>query len=195
MKAEQIQVIFISKNPQTVDTGVGENTPMTTEELRLWNASQEAQAQARQLGVPIYDIDMNFYRGTEIVQLERWGFSHYPGLRIWAKYPDGKQAWYNLNETILDAREYSADDIFQRIKALIEGDFGHQPLLCRLFPPLCQVGGYIWLAGAVITTYQAINTKGIPQVVNGAAAALCWNEFFGKGGFKNLFSGQQKLDA
>lgn len=196
MRATDIQIIFISKNPALVNTGIGEDSPMTDEERELWNALQEGVNLANEKynivnsGIPMYYMDYNYYNGTQSVQIERWGIGQFPAVRLIGSYPDGKKAHYTLKGTITDLKKYTPEEIAKYLNALATGNFGGQPsLLCQLFPPACKIGLYGWLAIATVSTVAAVQGKGAKQFAYGAFSALSWNEFFKRGGFPGLQSG------
>lgn len=190
MKANRLQVIFISDNPKLVNTGLGVGSPMTGTELAMYDALETARADAQPaLPVQVEFFYMNKYKANDLPYLEQWQINRYPAIRVWAQYPDGKQVWYNLNQGIAPV-EYTPEEIKKYIVSLANGDLGNNSILCTIFPPLCSLGGWLWLAGAAYSTYRFAEAQsGSGKVIWGAAAGLTWQSFFAGGGFEKLKTG------
>jgi hypothetical protein len=184
-RAQQVQAIFISDNPQLVN-GL-DTSLMTSEELATWEALQDAVAalQASNPAAQVYILDMNRYRGTQIVQLERWAIPRYPAVRLWAQYADDSQAYYNFAPPIPGTTP-DLDKVAPALQALYAGEFGNNSLLCKLFPPLCALSAWAWLAVTLYAAYEATQTKGPARAAWITGAVLAGNEFLQRGGLKTI---------
>lgn len=191
MNANKLQVIFISDNPKLVNSGLGVDSPMTAEELAMYDAVETARALVQPgIGVPIQFYYLNKYKGNDLPVLEQWKINRFPALRIYAEYPDGKKVWYNLNQGLLP-ESFTGEEIADYITALYRGETGQKSVLCSIFPPLCSLGGWVWLAGAALSTYRFAESRtDAGKVFWGAAAGLTWQSFFAGGGFKKLGIGK-----
>lgn len=191
MKATRLQIVFISDNPKLANTGLGVGSPMTADELALYNALEDARALVQpRVGIPIDFYYLNKYKGNDLPTLEQWKIDRFPAVRVWAQYADGKQAWYNLNQGVLPTT-YTGQQIADYITGLYNGDFGKSSILCQILPPLCSIGGWLWLAGAVLSAYKFTQAQTDGQkLLWGAATGLTAQSFFAGGGFKKLGIGQ-----
>lgn len=190
MKASRLQIIFISDNPQLVNSGLGVGSPMSPEELAMYTAIEDARSLVQpSTTVNIQLFYLNKYKGNDLPLLEQWKINRYPAIRVWAEYPDGNQAWYNLNQGVLP-ETYSGEEIAEYVTGLLDGDFGQSSIVCKIFPPLCSLGGWVWLAAAAYTSYRAIDSQQAGKIAWGGAALLSWDAFFAGGGFKKLGIGQ-----
>jgi hypothetical protein len=184
-RAQQIQAIFISDNPQLV--GGLDTSLMTSDELATWEALQDAVSalQASNPAADVYVLDMNRYRGTQIVQLERWAIPRYPAVRLWAQYADESQAYYNFAPPIPGTTP-DLSKFAPALEALYTGEFGGSSLLCRIFPPLCALSAWAWLGITLYAAYEATQTKGPARAAWIGGAVLAGNEFLQRGGLKTI---------
>jgi hypothetical protein len=190
MKANRLHIIFISDNPKLVNSGMGVGSPMTAEELALYDALETARAELQPtIGLPIEYFYLNKYKGNDLPVLEQWKINRYPAVRIYAEYPDGRKAWYNLNQGVVP-ETYTGAEVARYVKALATGTAEQSSILCQIFPPLCSIGGWLWLAGAAYSTYRFAEAQnGGGKIIWGAAAGLTWQSFFAGGGFEKLKTG------
>jgi hypothetical protein len=184
-RATQIQAIFISDNPQLV--GGLDTSRMTADELATWETLQDAVSalQSASPAADVYVLDMNRYRGIEIVQLERWAIPRYPAVRLWAKYADESEAYYNFAPPIPGTTP-DLSKFAPALQALYQGEFGNNSLLCKLFPPLCALSAWAWLAVTLYAAYEATQTKGPARAAWIGGAVLAGNEFLQRGGLKTI---------
>lgn len=114
-----------------------------------------------------------------------------PAVQIYAKYPDGTGGQYFLKKGFSDiasdkplvtektALQYT-EALLYRLSPVTE------PILCKLLPPLCSLGWYVWLGAAVYTTYKTTQARNIGKYAWGTAAALTWQAFVARGGLNEL---------
>lgn len=127
------------------------------------------------------------------VVLEQNGGSilNLPAVQIYAKYPDGTAGQYFLKKGITDQGSSTPLVDEQKALAYTQALLYHlsptpQTLLCKILPPLCSLGWYVWLGAALYTTYRTTQARNVGKYVWGGAAALTWNEFIQRGGLKEL---------
>ena len=208
MKPKYIEVVFQTKNPQAVAKYKPYNTlddlwaivpvddpdsPFTVAEKSVFSLALDGIVKS---GIPVTLLWADYYKATEnggntqITYLERNGITNYPSLQILAEYPDGSERYYRIYAQTTDMLTYSANDIALMIKALAnakKADGGGNSLLCNIFPPLCSIDNWLWLALAGYAAWQAYETeKPTVKVVALAGAGLAANEFFSRGGFDAL---------
>jgi hypothetical protein len=166
---------------------------LTTDEYRAWNVAQEAANLLYDKYKFVMDVNICAYDyGNNDVITEQAKLYTLPGILVTATYPDGSRGQYalrkELNENFFGIN-WKATDVYPYYEALYLQQSGQPSLLCKIFPPLCQIGAYAWLAAAAVSTYKAVEQKkNAPLAVGwGAAALLSFNEFNSKGGFDVVF--------
>ena len=142
--------------------------------------------------VPVYLDFCPTTTPSNVAVLEQNGGSvlNLPAVQLYAKYNDGTAGQYFLKKGITDAFGSLSVTESQAL-AYTEALLYHlsptpQTLLCKILPPLCSLGWYIWLGAAAYTTYQTTQARNVGKWIWGAAAALTWNEFVQRGGLKEL---------
>lgn len=191
MKATRVQAIFISDNADLVHSTYYPNDDMSADEKATYQAMLDGVAEAQQqTGATVEVYEMNLYSGNDVVWLERWNINRFPAVRLWAEYPDGVQRAYNL-QSLTNAITTSQDveDIRSRLIALINGAFGEEPLLCKIFPIICDLGGWAWLALTAVSALNAYNSQNLKRAAWLAATGYCGYNFFKGGGFQRLMNG------
>lgn len=183
MKADQLSVIFITDNPLLSD-GAFDYAKLEPEEKDLYDIFSEGITLADgRIPIGINVKTMSKYAHLDSVDFERWGIHRFPAIRVYAHYPDGKESFYNLVKGPFDSElDVSQKNISDRLYFLYLGNFGKPSLLCEMFPPLCKIGAWAWLAIGAFSTYKALESKSAGKVVWGLGAGLCLNEFMKRGG-------------
>lgn len=207
-KPKYIELVFQTKNPQAVAAYrpynttddlwaivpvTDANSPFTAEEKSLFSMALDGVVRS---GVPVNILWADYYKTTEnggnsqVSYLERNGVNNYPSLQIYAEYPDGTERFYRIYTQNTDILTYTAKDITEMIRALNNPEAassGGSGFLCKLYPPLCTIDNWLWLAIAAYAAWQAYETeKTTVKVVALAGAGLAANEFFSRGGFEAL---------
>ena len=120
----------------------------------------------------------------------QWGVS-LPAMHLYAEYPDGSTSAYMLTQDLQDrftGVNWTAEDVMTYLSALVYQSKPNEPtLLCKIFPPLCGVGKYVWLAVGAYAMWKFFTSEQKTQKLAwGAAAGFTWNEFASRGGFRDL---------
>ena len=198
MKAQYLEIVFVTSNPQAVALyspgGLDERAlppaggPLTAAEDALLKKVDAAIAQFV-MANPAASLNFfwaDYYKAGNIQWINTNGIAQFPSVQIMAAYPDGSQAFYKLNTTITDQRNYSTQDMVRMLEALASGSQGtEKSLICRLIPPLCTAGAYVWLALAAGATVVTISSKRKPiKIAAALGSTMLWSEFFDRGGFK-----------
>lgn len=130
--------------------------------------------------------------GNNNAVMAEHGLFVFPAAVITATYPDGSKKQYVLGKEFIDKLTggiWTADKIYPYIRVLLL-DLNPQDndttLICKFIPPLCSVGGWIWLALAAGATYKASSAKGVTRAAWGAGAFLLWKEWYDRGGLQQL---------
>lgn len=123
------------------------------------------------------------------------GFQDFPAAQVIASYEDGSVANYGLEKDLQDkftGVNWTAEDVRDYVEAVTyQRKPARSSILCEIFPPLCRIGGYIWLAAAAYSTLRFTESQsGGGKIIWGAAAGLTWQSFFAAGGFKKLGIGK-----
>lgn len=122
--------------------------------------------------------------------VSQWGVT-LPAMHLYAEYPDGSTSAYMLTRDLQDrftGVNWTAADVQPYFSALVYRSKPNKPtLLCKIFPPLCSVGKYVWLAVGAYMTWKFVTTEQKnAKLAWGAAAGFTWNEFAARGGFRDL---------
>ncbi len=168
---------------------------LTADEQRAWNVANEA---ATQLYIKYkFEMQVNLCAwdyGNNAVIAEQNKFFSLPAILVNAKYPNGSQAQYGLRKELNEkffGINWSAADVYPYYEALYLQTASEktQSLLCKIFPPLCNVGAYVWFAAMVASAYKAYDEQGKPlqQAAYGGLSLLAFEELQSKGGFDVIF--------
>lgn len=196
MKPVSLEIVVVTDNPQAVGQLSPNGTDVrtfpanfgmfSTKELQLFQKASDAAKQFKAMPVDLLWADKN--KASNIVYINQNSITNFPSIQISATYPDGSIKWFRLNTTITDLRNYSVSDMVGMMRSLEKGkDADDGSLLCKLFPPLCSVGAYVWLGVVGFAAYQAFTADNKnKRLVFGAAALVAGNEFISRGGLKTL---------
>lgn len=161
----------------------------------VWNAMGGAIVALRKkhgqsLPVEMYICPINADDNATIVAREGLDFSLLPAVQVFATYPDGKSGRYFLSKSLAErfsGINWQAADVQPYITALL---YNTKPvpesLLCRLVPPLCSVGGWVWFALAAGATLRAAGSKDFGRAAWGTASFLLWKEWYDRGGVDQI---------
>jgi hypothetical protein len=119
------------------------------------------------------------------------GFSETPAVQIFSNFTDGSTGAYYLQKDPKDKLigiDWQQSELQPYVEALLyQSPPTKQSILCTWVPQLCRLSAIMWLAGAGVATYKAIETdKPVFKTAWAAGAFLMWESFFKKGGFKQL---------
>lgn len=162
----------------------------------MWNAFGNAIVNLRKrhgnsLPVEMYVCPVTINDNAVVVSQNNLDFSLLPAAQVYATYSDGTAAKFFLSKNLSErfsGINWTASDVQPYIEGLLyRSKAAEATLLCKLIPPLCSVGGWIWLGLAVGATLKASNSSGkVSQGVWGTGAALLWWEWYQRGGLTQL---------
>lgn len=130
--------------------------------------------------------------GTNNAVMAENGLFTFPTAILTATYPDGTKKRYVLGDEFIDKLTggiWTAEKLYPYIRALLLNSTPKESdttLLCKLLPPLCSVGGWVWLGLAIGATLKASSAKNIGRGVWGTGAALLWHEWYQRGGLEQV---------
>lgn len=200
-KAVEIQICVFTGTSKTkafaFDTAgaiIGINFDQLTEyEVAAYNAAELAVAKLSAPGVKTFVWICPYDYDNNVVTIEQQGFGeNLPAILITAYYADQNKKQYALKNTLGGFKMFTQDEVYKYVRALYQNDFesGSESIVCTMFPQLCNIGGYLWLAAAVLATWKAIeapdNRPGLKVGYTGASI-LAWDAFAKGGGLKKLF--------
>lgn len=178
IEATEVSIcIFTPRGYNTVDQ-------YPEDERRMYNAFVPVILDLREKwgSVPVY---MDFCALTEPanqVIVAQNSIASLPAVQVFATYPDGTHGQYILQKDLSDrwAVDWTADEVRPYVESLLYRiKPSKQSLLCQIFPPLCQIGGYIWLGIAIAGGYKcATAEKTLPRLTYGAVSALALEAYF-----------------
>ncbi len=193
IQAESVQICLFWHN--TLNYNDVETT-WPPEMRAMWNAFGNAIVQLRQkhgntLPVEMYVCPVTVPENAVIVSQEGLSMSLLPAAQIYATYSDGAAGKFFLSKNLgerFSGINWKASDIKPYIEALLyRSESAEQSILCKLLPPLCNVGGWVWLGLAAAATLKASNSQGkIAKTAWTGGAALLWWEWYQRGGLSQL---------
>ena len=129
---------------------------------------------------------MTYNENAVIIAKQHLDPSRLPAAQVAALYPDGTRRAYFL-KTGVGGIQFTPETLRPYVEALLYNRASTpQPILCKIVPPLCELGGWIWLALAVGATYKATQARNVGKVAWGVGAAALWQGWYARGGVKQL---------
>ena len=188
IKAQEVQIcIFTWENKSSVND-------YSADERAMYQAFAGVVADMRQKhgqNTPVYLDYCPLTIAQNQVVAAQMGLTDFPAAQVFAKYPDGSTAQYGIEKDVQDKLtgvNWTPDDVRGYVEAVAyQRKPSESSILCEIFPPLCNLGGYVWLALAGYSTFRLVesDTTG-KKIMWGAAAGLTWQSFLAAGGFKKL---------
>lgn len=119
------------------------------------------------------------------------GITDFPAVQIFARFSDGSTAQYAVTKDLGDkftGINWDKKDVAPYVEALLyQRKPAEASILCKIFPPLCNLGAWVWLAGAAYSTLEFAKARSDSgRIAWGAAAGLTWQSFFASGGFNGI---------
>jgi hypothetical protein len=131
--------------------------------------------------------------GTNNAVMAQNGLFTFPSAIITATYADGSRKIYVLGDEFIDKLTgaiWTPEKIYPYIRILLLNltpkDQTDSAFLCKLLPPLCSVGGWVWLGLAIGATLKASSAQNFGRGLWGTGAALLWHEWYQRGGLDQL---------
>lgn len=170
---------------------------LTEEEARVYVAVQDAFNLARvKYGNFHYVLNLcplDYADNTAVTH--QAGLYLLPAAIIEATYPQGNKKRYALGKDLDDklfGANWKPESVYPYLRILLLNEDVGQPskesFLCDLFPPLCSVGGWVWLSLALAATYKTTQAQNVGKVLWGGASAVLWKEYIDRGGLDHLKS-------
>lgn len=169
----------------------------------MWDAFGQTilalrQRHGQNVPVEMYVCPVTEPENAVIVSQNNLPFSLLPAAQVWAQYPDGTASNYFLTKDADDRANgvnWKQSDVQPYVEALLYRlKAAPQSLVCKLLPPLCSVGGWVWLALAAGATLKASSSKGVGKAAWTAGAGLLLWEWYSRGGLtqvQNLLKNEQ----
>ena len=192
MKADFLELVFMTDNPLLSD-GSFDYDKLEPTEKALYEIASDAVADVqKRIPLPVFTKTMSKYANLDSVQFEKWRIHRFPAVRVYARYPSGKEAWYNLEPGYFDSKlDVTGKEISDRLFFLYQGKFGTPSLICEILPPLCHLSKWTWLGVAAFSAYKASNTQGAARLLWLGGTGIGLHEFAKRGGLDP----QSKLDG
>lgn len=191
IKAQEVQIcIFTWENLPSVN-----DYPADERAMFQAFAGVVADMRTKHPGAPIYLDYCSLTNTKNQVVAAQMGITDFPAVQVFARYPDGSTAQYAITKDVQDKLtgvNWTPDDVRGYVEAVAyQRKPSETSILCQIFPPLCSLGTYVWLALAGYSTFRLVesDTTG-KKIMWGAAAGLTWQSFFAGGGFKKLGIGK-----
>lgn len=122
-----------------------------------------------------WDYDVN------VVTTEQLGLGmNFPAIQIIGYYDGYTQRQYVLKNYPGGTRTFDKQDIYNHIRALYENEFGdgQQSIICKILPPLCNLGAYVWLGIVGVCAYKTMEVHSKPlKLLWGTGAVLAFESF------------------
>lgn len=190
--ANKVQICLFWKEPLNYNDV---ETTWPPEMRAVWVAFANAIINLRKrhgqnLPVEMYVCPITDPANAVIVNQNGLDLSLLPAVQVYAEYPDAAANYFlsrNLSERFTGIN-WTTAEVQPYIEALLyRSKPAEQSVLCKLVPPLCSAGGWVWLVLAVGATFKASATKNtVARVAYGGAAFLLWKGWIERGGLKQL---------
>lgn len=129
---------------------------------------------------------MAYDENVAIVTREGLDLSRLPAVQVNALYPDGSRRRYFLKSG-LGGIDFTPETVAPYVTTLLYNRTSSpKPIICELFPPLCSVGAWFWLAATIYAGYKATQARNVGKVAWGGAALLSGQAFVAGGGIEEL---------
>lgn len=160
-----------------------------------WEAFGGAIMKLRQKHGPSVPVEMyvcpvNIPENAVIIANNGLDPSLLPAVQVFAEYADGTGASYFLSKKLSErftGIKWTTADVQPYVDALLyRAKPADIPLICKIVPPLCNVGGWVWLALAIGATAKASSAKGVGRAAWGTGAALLWQGWYKRGGLEQV---------
>lgn len=129
---------------------------------------------------------IGYPENAAIVAKHGLDFSRLPAVQVNAVYPDGSRRVYFL-KTGLGGIEFTPETARPYVEALLYDRKSKEvPLICKVLPPLCEVGVWFWLAAFAYSAYRTTQAHNVGKAVWGGATLLSGEAFVKRGGIDHI---------
>lgn len=123
-----------------------------------------------------------------IIAKHHLDISRLPAVQVMALYPDGSKRSYFL-KTGLGGIDFTSDVVRPYVEALLYNRISEQkPIICKILPPACSIGAWLWLALAGYAAYRTTQARNVGKVAWGGVAMLAGEAFVKGGGIEQIKS-------
>lgn len=134
---------------------------------------------------------LDYNENAVIVAKQGLDISRLPAAQVAAIYPDGSRRRYFLKSGI-GGIEFTPETLRPYVEALLYNRVAEpQPIICKVFPPACEVGIWLWLAAMGYAAYRTSQAQNVGKVAWGGLTLLAGEAFVKRGGIdhiKNMIS-------
>lgn len=190
--ATKVQICLFWKS----DLNYNEIAAWPAEMRAMWDAFGETIVQLRRRhgqNVPIemYVCPITIPQNAVIIAQNNLDPSLLPAAQVYAEYSDDTAGGYFLSRTLSErfsGIKWRSGDVKPYVEALLyRAKPSEQSIICKLVPPLCSVGGWVWLGLAAAATIKAASTQGQPgKTMWWGGTFLLWKEWADRGGLAQL---------
>lgn len=132
--------------------------------------------------------------GNNMAVTQQNGLFLLPAALMEATYPDGTRKRYALGKDLDDklfGSNWKPESVYPYVSILLLNtpvgqEQSNDSLLCRLFPALCNVGGWVWLGLAMGASYKTTQARNVGKAIWGGASILLWKEYLDRGGLDQI---------
>lgn len=129
---------------------------------------------------------MAYNENAVIVAKQHLDPSRLPAAQVTALYPDGTRRQYFL-KTGLGGIDFTAASVKPYITALLyDRRNAPLPIICKILPPLCNLGMWFWLAATIYAGYRTTQARNVGKVAWGGVALLSGEAFVKGGGITQI---------
>lgn len=129
---------------------------------------------------------VGYTENLQIIERNHLDLSRLPAVQVAAQYPDGSSRVYFL-KTGPGGIDFTPEVVKPYITTLLFNRTAtQQPIICKVFPPACNIGGWLWLAAMAYGTYRTSQARNVGKVVWGGVTLLAAEAFAKGGGLKQL---------
>jgi len=186
IKATRVQICIFTQSDRTY-----EDQPKNVQAIHDAFASvvidiQQAFNSSAPLELDICPITYN--ENAVIIAKHHLDPSRLPAAQVTALYPDGSRRQYFLKSG-LGGIDFTAETVRPYVEALLYNRVSTPlPIICKIFPPACNVGVWLWLAMVLYAGYRTTQAKNVGKAVWGGATLLAGEAFVKRGGIDQIKS-------
>ena len=131
---------------------------------------------------------MSIDDNVAIITRQNLDISRLPAAQVTALYPDGSRRQYFLKSGV-GGIDFTPEVVAPYVSALLYNRVATpQPIICKMLPPLCEVGMWFWLAATLYAGYRTSQARNVGKVAWGGVTLLAGEAFVKRGGIENIKS-------
>lgn len=184
IQATQMQICIFTLHDKTYEDQPADEKAMFDAFARVVIEIQEKHGSTAPIDLNFCPLTMN--ENAVIVAKQGLDISRLPAAQVWATYPDGNNRLFFL-KTGLGGIDFTPEVLRPYVESLLYNRAAQeQSLICKIIPPLCDLGGWVWLGLALGASYKSTQARNIGKIAWGIGAAALWQGWASRGGLDQV---------